>query len=154
MNTTHSGNVNTTHSGIEITYKEEDNRWYFELRGRSRNAESLTKAKEAIDKEPSEKRKQVFPRFDAYRINSWGWDLVSVTSVADAGYRSGEYFWVNSKKRGREKESALSLVPVNDQNSITMKEINAIEEQIASLEEVKSKRFERLQCATVPKELA
>ena len=45
-----------TYEGIEIAYIEGSNDWRFELRGRSRRAESLSKAKEFIDKEPSKKK--------------------------------------------------------------------------------------------------
>ena len=46
------------HDGVEIEYRESDNQWFFELRGRERKADSLKAAKEAIDKpEPKPKKK-------------------------------------------------------------------------------------------------
>lgn len=147
--------MKTEHSGIEITYNEVKDRWEFELRGRSRSADSLAKAKEAINKEPVEKRKQAFPRFDAY-LNRYqnGWGVVSVTSVADAGYRSGEYFWISNAQRGREKESASSLFPVNEHNTRIVDEIKRFESQIETCQEQVSKLIGKLQMATVPKEIA
>ena len=147
--------MNVEHSGIAIEYKESDNRWYFELRGRSRNAESLAKAKEAIDKEPAEKRKQTFPRFDAYRNGySQGWQIVSITSVADAGYRHGTYFWIQNQKKEREKVSADDLFPVNEHNDKIMAVLKEFEKQIAALKKQKEAQQAKLQCATVPKEIA
>ena len=57
--------MKTVYQDIAIEYDEQSNAWKFELRGRSRGADSLAKAKEAIDKEPVEKRKP-FPKFEAW----------------------------------------------------------------------------------------
>lgn len=147
--------MKTTHNEIEITYNEDKDRWDFELRGRQRSAESLAKAKEAIDKEPVEKRKQVFPRFAAYLKKNWeGYVTVTVTSMADAGYRGGIYFWIAMKDGTRQKEGAESLFPVNEKNTSIIAEIARLDAMVAALKEKISAQQGKLQSATVPKELA
>ncbi len=146
--------MKTTHNEIDISYNEEKDRWEFELRGRSRSAESLTKAKEAIDKELKEKRTQTFPRFAAYIKRSRnGFETVTVTSVADANY-GGLHFWTDSQKNGRRKEPASILYPINDHNKAIVAEIVGVEKQIFALEKVKDGWTGKLQCATLPKDLA
>lgn len=144
--------MKTLYNAIEISYNEENDRWEFELRGRARSAESLAKAKEAIDKEPKEKRTQVFPRFDAYRFR-YGDEIsiVTVTSVADTRY-SGVEFWITGKD-GRSKERASQLYPVNEKNTAIVTEIKRINAQIEGLDKAKATQHTKLQSATVPKEL-
>lgn len=143
-----------TYSDIEISYNEDKDRWDFELRGRRRSAESLAKAKEAIDKEPAEKRKQVFPRFTAYRFR-YGQEIetVTVTSVADEQGFGGLRFWI-AGKNGREKERCTMLFPVNESNDAIIIEMQSIQTQMDALEEKKDALREKLQSATIPKEIA
>lgn len=147
--------MKTTHSEIEINYNENDNRWHFELRGRNRSTDSLAKAKEAIDKEPAEKRKQTFPRFEAYLFKSYesSAKIVTVTSVADETGRGRLQFWISEKNGSRSKEHASSLFPVNEKNTAIIAEIEQLSAEINALEEKKSEHQERLSPATLPKEL-
>ena len=145
--------MKTEHNGIEISYDENKNSWLFDLRGRSRSADSLAKAKEAIDKEPKEKRAQTFPRTEAYLWNYEGFKVVTVTSVAEEGYYgAGKSFWVNDGTK-RKKERFSSLYPVNEHNTDLVDAIKAkdaererISEQIESLKE-------KLKPIEVPKEI-
>lgn len=148
--------MKTEYNGIEITYDEGRNEWLFELRGRSRKADSLTLAKEAIDKEPKEKRAQTFPRFEAYFKHYSGWQKVIVTSIAeDPYYRgSGKSFWILGSGGKRSKESDSGLFPVNDHNTALLDAIHAKEKDIEVLEQQKSALYEKLQKATVPQEIA
>ena len=146
--------MKTLYKEIEISYNEEKDRWEFELRGRSRSAESPARAKEAIDKEPVEKRKQVFPRFDAYQNkHNRGFSIVNVTSIANNNC-GGAQFWISSTKDGRQKEYACSLFPVNENNTAIVTEIKRINAQIDALDEVKANQHSKLQPATMPTELA
>ena len=43
-----SNAITATYHDVSILYREEDNRWVFELRGRERSVESLEAAKKAI----------------------------------------------------------------------------------------------------------
>ena len=146
--------MKTVHNSIEISYNEEKDVWEFTLRGRSRSAQSLSKAKEAIDKEPPEKRTQTFPRFDAY-IFTYGHEdkIVSVTSIADDPYRATTYFWISSKDKSRSKEPASNLFPVNEHNTGVVAEIRRVRKEIDGLEKQKAAWHAKLQCATVPKEI-
>jgi len=145
--------MQTTHSGIEIEYDESKDVWRFDLRGRARSAATLSKAKEAIDKEPSEKRKQVFPRFEAYLVKLWETSVVTVTGLAEENYRSTTCFWVTTKEGKRSKEYANILFPVSDHNTAILAEIKKLDDQIEALEKAKAAQHTKLQCATIPKEL-
>jgi hypothetical protein len=145
--------MKTDYSGIEITYDEGRDKWLFDLRGRSRSADSLTKAKEAIDKEPKEKRTQTFPRFEAYMWAYDGFKTVTVTSLADDGYHNGTTFWVSDADGRRRKERDYSLFPVNDHNTAIKEKIVAKEaEREAVLEAIKTLN-NGLQKASVPAEV-
>ena len=144
--------MKTEYNGIEITYDEGRDKWLFDLRGRSRSADSLAKAKEAIDKEPKEKRVQTFPRFEAYL---WAYNelrVVTVTSVAEDGYHQGATFWVVDGDR-RKKERDYSLFPVNAHNTKLKDQIIAKEEEIEKINKQITKLRESLQKATVPGEI-
>ena len=146
--------MKTTYNDIEISYVEGDNRWHFELRGRSRSAESLAKAKEAIDKEPIEKRKQKFPRFDAYFFQ-YGENpiIVTVTGVSEEYYRASPQFWITNEGK-RSKEHVSSLYPVNAENGAIVNEIISIKKQADQLEKARVAQMAKLEVATIPKEIA
>lgn len=146
--------MKTIHSGIEIEYREQDNRWYFELRGRSRSADSLSKAKEAIDKEPTPKRTQQFPKFTAYRFNYAGIHRVTVTSVAEGtSYRGSPSFWITNSEGGRSKEYASSLAPVNPHNDRLVNEIEALNKEQEAINEKIKVAKSNLEWAKVPAEI-
>lgn len=147
--------MKTEYNGIEINYVEGTDDWHFELRGRSRKADSLAKAKEAIDKEPAEKRTQAFPRFQAHFYSYSQWQIVTVTSVAaDGYYGAGTAFWCNEKDGKRRKERDSCLYPVNPHNDALVVAIKEKDKQIEKIEKEKSDLFEKLQKAAVPAEIA
>lgn len=146
--------MKTAYSDIEITYDEAKDDWSFELRGRSRRAPSLAKAKEAIDKEPTEKRKQTFPKFEAYFWSYNAIKVVTVTSVAEDPYhRSGSSFWIVCDG-ARKKEKDYSLYPVNEYNTALVEQIKAKDAERDLLDEKIKALREDLQKATVPAEIA
>lgn len=146
--------MKTTHHEIEIAYDESDDLWHFDLRGRKRSAPTLSKAREAIDKEPAEKRKQVFSRFGAYLFKyPCGYEIVTITGLAEEALGRLLKFWVADKAGNRSKEYANSLFPVNDKNTAIVANIANLQKQIDDLEEKKNKQHERLQAAVVPTEL-
>lgn len=147
--------MKTEYGGIEISYDEGRDVWLFELRGRSRSSESLAKAKEAIDKEPKEKRAQTFPRFQAYLWKYSELMTVTVTSLADDNYYgTGKTFWITDSRGKRSKERDHSLFPVNDHNTAVIEKVKATEKEIEALNAQLTKHKERLQKATVPAEIA
>lgn len=146
--------MKTEYSGIEIAYDEDRNEWLFDLRGRSRKADSLAKAKEAIDKEPKEKRVQAFPRFEAYNFTYNRLEKVTVTSVAEDGYYgAGKCFWVTGPDGKRKKERASSLYPVNDHNTVVIEKIMVKKKEIETHEQQISVLNAGLQQAKVPDEI-
>lgn len=60
--------ITHTHEGILITYDENANLWRFTLRGRDRSTDSLSKAKEAIDKPVATKAKP-FEKIQVWYVN-------------------------------------------------------------------------------------
>jgi hypothetical protein len=132
--------VKVTYDGVEITYNESRDRWTFELRGRERSAESLAKAKEAIDK-PEPKEKAPFARISAYMksygdyMKSYGdkFQKVEVTSVAEDDYGTPRVWTV--RNGDRRKERADSLYCANAKNESLIAEYEALQTEIKALEE-------------------
>jgi hypothetical protein len=146
--------VKQIYEGIEIAYDEDGNTWKFELRGRARSAESLTKAKEAIDKEPAEKRKQTFHKFDAYVFSyHGGYKIATVTSVAEGGWRGDLSFWISQDGK-RSKERAANIFPVNAHNTKLIEERKILDAKIEALQEEAGEVSAKLECAKMPTELA
>lgn len=141
--------IKLTHNGVEIVYDEKDNLFRFELRGRQRSATSLLKAKEAIDKQPTEKEKKAaFQRTRCWtKENMWSrggseWRIIEATSVAD-GY-TGAYVWTVDGQKQRAKYRASDLVPCSPENDRKIEELRQAEKQIAELDERNSKAWEKL----------
>ncbi len=146
--------MKTVYNSIEINYVEGTDDWHFELRGRSRTAPSLARAKEAIDKEPVQKRTQTFPRFEAYLLSYQGFKTVTVTSIAEDRYNyNGASFWVQGEG-GRKKERDILLFPVNDHNTAIIEQIKATEAERDKLGEKVENLKGGLQKAAVPAEIA
>ena len=101
-----------TYEGIEIAYIEGSNDWRFELRGRSRRAESLSKAKEFIDKEPSKKKPfEPFSALVVTRYDNGDFRQVQVTSCAGPSrYKGAELEWWISDNGRREKKAGSDLI--------------------------------------------
>ena len=137
--------ITVIHSGIEITYDENNNVWKFELRGRERKAESLVKAKEAIDKpEPISKKK--FEPIAGFMLSgpyNKEFEDVSVTSIVERGFGLGTYVWV-SKNGSRSKERLRNVYQDSPENRQTLSELLDIINQMTKLEEIKDKKIQSL----------
>ena len=151
-----------THSDIEVSYNEKDNKWHFALRGRHRTADSPAQAKEFIDKEPSPAKAKKFPRFTAYlRANTYGHSAnvqeVEVTNIAErSSYKSFIEFWIynpankNYRDSGREKAEHSRLITKSAGNDELLNEIRAIEGQIAQLDEQATGLAGKLEFISIP----
>lgn len=96
-----------TYTGIKIQYIEGRDRWVFELRGKDRSAETLRKAKDAIDKPAPRDKSDSFTPFDAMIQTYGGHKPCRVTSMAEYVY-GAHYFWVVCDgKRSKEPEDML-----------------------------------------------
>ncbi len=87
--------MKTEHAGIEIEYNEKDEKFECVIRDRHRIFDSLKKAKEAIDKEPAEKRKKMEP-IAVLRGSELGYGKVypgKITSFTD-GWGNKTFAWV------------------------------------------------------------
>lgn len=129
--------MKTTYEGIEIAYDEKANVWRFELRNRQRSAESLAKAKEAIDK-PSPEPKKQFRRVKAWATEGYSdnrYELVDVTSVADGSRVSRTLeVWISTKD-GRKKKYVSNCFPSNEANDKIVASIKELSGQIDALVE-------------------
>jgi hypothetical protein len=149
--------IKITHSEVEITYIEGSDEWEFELRGRTRRAPSLTKAKEAIDKEPAEKRKP-FPTFKAYRKRRGEFKEVTVTSLAESQSWGNEW-WVNGekydgdKKPSRFKESERELFVITPENESMIVHIKELDGQIEKLAEQREAIYSKMEHIKPTKEM-
>jgi hypothetical protein len=127
--------MKTQHNGTEIEYDESRNEWLFELRGRSRAAESLTKAKEFIDKPVAEKDEKPFQRTPAY---FWDWNgspkECEITGVAESPSYSSrtEHLWIVCEKK-RAKQPAEKCFHRNEASAVIVKEWLEIESERARL---------------------
>ena len=152
-----------THSNIEVSYNEQDNKWHFELRGRHRTAESPAQAKEFIEKEPAPAKAKKFPRFTAYlRAGTYGHDAnvqaVEVTNIAESSPYKPQYkqFWIynpaskNYRDSGREKVDHNRLITKSAGNDKLLDEIRAIEGQIAQLNEQATGLAGKLEFISIP----
>lgn len=132
--------VKVTYDGVEIVYSEREDKWVFELRGRERKAESLAKAKGAIDKpDPKEKDKKPFERCKAYKVNNWGdndFRVVEVTSIADSPtWSRGNQVWIMDGGQ-RRKEDAGNLAIISAENTAKVSEWAVRKVEIDQLEEL------------------
>ena len=107
--------IKSVYSDIVIEYDEERNVWLFELRGRDRSAESLVKAKEAIDKAPAPNKK-AFARTPAFRFTYNDVTKGAVTSIAGDSTYGGVSVWFVSNKGERSKESASKVYILDFEN--------------------------------------
>lgn len=118
--------LKTTYNGIEITYDEYADLWRFELRGRERKAETLVKAKEAIDK--PEPREKTFKPIEAW--TNRGYETLrfvksNITSITNGDVDS---VWCSIEGR-RSKESLSRFYEVSRENDELVQKIADISEQ-------------------------
>jgi len=142
--------MKTIHNKIEIEYREATNRWHFELRGRQRSAESLVKAREAIDKPVDTKEEKPFKRIKVYTSGRYHADyndsfkLGEVTSIAEpAAYERTQHVWVTIDGR-REKRAAECCFPVTEPNTAIIETLAEKNKEINKLREVAEEIFEKL----------
>jgi hypothetical protein len=153
--------VKTTYNGTEITYNERTDRWEFELRGSSRSAETLSKAKEVIEK-PAPKDKTPFTRTPAfYRGYSGdGYQKVEVTSIANSSsLYGGKEVWVSiptaNAKRGdgrpeRTKVRTSDLRAYVPENVELVDKMRVTSDAIAKLENEKTRLAEQMKAFELP----
>lgn len=144
--------LTVTYGGVKIQYAEQTNKWNFELNGRERNVESLTAAKNMIDK-PAPKDKKPFIRIPVYRFSSQFFDKskssfikTEITSIAEASYGGSSHVWIVDPNKSRSKVRIESLFADTEANITKMKAYDLlvgsrdeINTQLASI----TKRMER-----------
>lgn len=126
--------IKQTYRDVEVIYVESSDHWNFIVNGRERNAESLAKAKEFIDRSLDYERKEKpWKPFAAYHKDyNRDFTPITVTSEADRGYGSARYFWVSrsnpngSKQRSKESELEIyAATPENEAAIARWRELNA-----------------------------
>jgi len=142
--------VTIQYSGVAVEYLEDLNKWRFELRGRERNAESLTQAKEWIDKpEPEKKASKNFKRFDVVHAGRYSGphkrnrSVVTVTSIASDRYRNEannpSTAWVLKANGERAKEGVYTLYPIHETNTKKWEEYDRLTVEGERIEAEKQK---------------
>lgn len=142
-----SNPITVEHHGITITYREKDNRWAFELRGRQRSSESLAKAQEAIDKPINETEEKPFSRMPIYiqlKYGGNGYQKAEITSIAESQYGSSKTVWV-SRGKERSKENAYFCFAFNDANTKIVNEVADLQKQIDDLKKQRDDKAQTLQ---------
>lgn len=130
--------ITVTYRDVIITYREKDNRWCFELRGRDRSAESLAKAKEFIDKPaPSEKEEKPFKPIRAwYKDYGYEFHPCSVTSIAESpSWKSDKEVWVTFDGGKRAKVAADTVIETTAPNALAIAGIRDRQKEIERLQE-------------------
>lgn len=127
-------------NAVDITYNEKTDKWEFILRGRSRSADTLGKAKEYIAKVPADKTEaKAFTPREAILGSGYGnsrYQRVTVTSIAEGeGYSSTKYFWIKDSKGARSKESNSSLFEDNTHNADLIRKIRQNDKDIEKINE-------------------
>lgn len=142
-----SDNITVDYKGVKITYSEPRDRWEFELRGIERSRDTLAKAKEVIDKPPTEKEEgPAFERIQAWRINYAGIEEVTVTSKQEKSWRADSY-WIVDKDKRRSTEQGYNLYPRNPHNDALveqLRKLNKAQEELAEQRERTTKKMKAL----------
>jgi hypothetical protein len=126
---------------ITISYSEQNNRWEFELRGRERYAESLAKAKEAIDKPVFDKSGKKFIPVRAILRDYSGAHPGTITSIAESSYRSQQVWFVRDDDKRRSKENLSSMREESESNLRLLEESTTLcAEADVLIEKAHSKR--------------
>lgn len=141
-----------THSGIVITYDENENKFKFELRGRQRSAESLAKARETIDKPVTEKEEKTFKPVECWYKASYGDEFkkVKVTSVAEAlPYETARNVWI-SDQGVRSKVRSDSIYLITGANNALVERYKKLNDEIAAKAQELRDIVEKLEQLKIP----
>lgn len=143
-------NITIAHEGVEISYRESDDQWVFELGGRERTAKTLREARQVIDNAP--KPKKAVTRFQAYLV---GWLANTIDEVTvgafSRDYRGDPQFWI-SNNGTRCKERASQLMKINDHNNALVADWTLLTEQIEKLTKERSLKVAAMERVDVPVE--
>jgi hypothetical protein len=139
--------IKHTYRDIEITYIEGNDKWNFTVNGRERNRESLTKAKESIDRAlDNEVKERPWQPFEAWYENRYSgnrdYEKVRVTSEADRDYGRRQ-FWImrevtdnkGNKEQKRVKVQMDYLFASTPENDQKIRQITELREQANKLYE-------------------
>lgn len=144
--------ITVTYKGIVIAYDEYRNRWMFVLRGREKSSESLSNAKETIDK-PAPKATKPFTPIPAWYIrHSSNAVPVEVTSVAENGYGRGLFVWIKCGKQRSKESVAYSIYPRSDKNDELCRQMESKRKQMESIDQEIDKLKRALDPLVIEKE--
>jgi len=125
--------IGETYRDVEVVYLIDENKWRFTVNGRERTAETLSKARESIDRSlsnVSQKKEQAWKPFEVWHRERYGdgFKKVLLTSVAEGRSRwdKSAYAWISNNGK-RSKEPMSLLFSIDEHN-------NALVEKIVSLE--------------------
>jgi hypothetical protein len=147
--------ITIQHGGVEILYMETENKWRFELRGRERFAESLAKAREAIDKPEPKPKGKPFEGIKAY-IEKGRWDkgpefrVIEVTSIAETRYGRPEVWITDSGDR--KKVHADTVFAITGDNDVLIADLKNLNVERARIGTKITNCRERLKPIALPKD--
>lgn len=147
--------IKVTHNDVTIVYYEDDDVWRFTLRGRDRSADSLAKAKEAIDKPVPKEKAKPFEKIPAwwfqYEQNP---KEIEVTGIAEGrSYGSpNEYVWINHKGQRIKETVQFRIYPRNERNDALVGQILARRKEAQRLYEEASEFQRQLDRLVLPKD--
>lgn len=128
-----SESIKVEYRGTAITYNEDRNRWEFELRGIERSRDTLAKAKEVVDKPPTEKEEgPAFQRIQAWIVRYGDIQEVTVTSKQESSWRSSSY-WIVDKDKRRSTREGYQLYPRNEHNDAIIEQLREIHKRQVAL---------------------
>lgn len=144
--------IQHTHRGVVITYNENSNRWQFTLRGRDKSAESLSLARAAIDK-PEPKSAKPFAKIEAWEYRNDAPERVTVTGIAEKGWRGMPEVWIKDAGGNRRKEDPESRIyPATDNNNEVFAKITEKYAAIRALDDECSKLRSKLATLKIEEE--
>lgn len=149
--------IKTEYRGVEIVYLEDPNRWRFTANGRERSAESLVKAREAIDRaldDVKAKKEKPWEPFDAiFNASTYNGSAdylkVKVTSVAEERSYSGPQVWISNNGK-RSKEALSRLFKDCPENEALIAEMVRLQAEREAIDEQMSKARGQMIRASLP----
>ena len=149
-----SEKIKVLHRETEITYIEATNKWNFELRGRERNTESLTSAREIIDN-PESIKKAPFTKVAGYQLNSWyepHFSKCEVTSIAEEHHVGAKsHVWITSEKGRREKVPADSVILDTPDNKTLRDQYISSVDSVRRLQEEQHQLLKAMEYLVIPR---
>lgn len=146
--------ITVEHNGITITYNERTDHWDFTLRGRERDAESLAKAKEAIDRPVKLTKDNTFERVTGWYFRYGSMVECTITSLSERRWGGGPNLNISYKNEqgrlDRGKVIPQDVFPRNEKNDAMAAEWRKHADHIKVIREEMEKIKGKMKCYVPP----